>query len=461
MAQLRAIIIDDNRAMRENVIAALPDYIETIGVGAAEGALDYFKRDADGNLPDFVIVNGDDPKNFGLYVFDWMINKAGDEDIASIPVIVLTKDEFSDKCLEFLELGDVVFYEGPIDESELFSVINDALEEAEFMPVPVISAYEETKNIDRLIGHSVKAPEGAQRVVVIDMEKRIKNLEAALERGRQRVSDIRTLLDAAQRVKDGGDDFNLRRRKKVPKDEAYVNRMSSFLKKAREKTKFEEEMIAAMKKKQQEEAKKPAQSGQVIKRSNAVKDTQEKVIRQPASPEAAVADSVGRLKEKAFNDPSGAVAAQEMVSMQERPKQRRVAPAAPSNDKKTIVIADDDVKARKLCSLFLTQKYNVVTCESGMKTIDYFVKNRADLLIINPVLGGMSGVSTVISVRMQPGGANIPVMFLVGDNYSESRSKLLGAGVVGILNKPVKHEVVSQAVDGFFDNRMQQGVGLL
>ncbi len=460
MAQLRAIVIDDNRANRDAVIAALPEYVECAGVGSGNGAFDYFRRDEEGNLPDFVIVNADDPKNFGLYVFDWMINKSGDEDIASIPVIVLTKDEFSDRCLEFLELGDVMFYEGEIDDSELFAIINDAIEEAEFMPVPVVAAYEETKNIDRLMGHSVKAPEGGQRAVVIDMDKRVKNLEAALERGRQRVSDIRTLLDAAQRVKDGGDDFNLRRRKKVPKDDAYVNRMSSFLKKARQKAQVEEELIEQMKKRQAE-ADKKANSGQVIKRSNAVKDTQEKVIRQPADPAAAVADSIGRLKQKAMINPDGAMNAQGMVSMKERPRQKQEAPSSAADpDKKTVVIADDDTSARKLVSFFLMKKYNVVTCESGMKTIDYFVKNKADLLIINPVLGGMSGVSTVISVRMQPGGANIPVMFLVGDNYTESRSKLLGPGVVGLLNKPVKHDVVAQAVDGYFDNASRGG-GLL
>ena len=81
------------------------------------------------------------------------------------------------------------------------------------------------------------------------------------------------------------------------------------------------------------------------------------------------------------------------------------------------------------------------------------MKNHADLLIINPVLGAMSGVSAVSSVRNQPGGANIQVMYLVGDDYNEPRAKLLGDGVVGILNKPVKQAVLAQAVDGFFDNK--------
>lgn len=450
MAQLRLVIIDDDRTRRENIRQILPDYIESVAVGSGEGALDYLKRDKEGNLPDVVILNGDDPKHFGLYVLDWMINKSGDEEIAAIPVIVITKDQFSDTSLEFLEIGDVDFYEGEIDDSELFSMINDAIEEAEFMPYPVIAAYEETKNLDRLIGHSVKAPEGGQRAVVIDMDKRIKNLEAALDRGRRRVSEIRTLIDAAQRVKDGGDDFNLRSKKKVPKDEAYINRMSTFLKKAREKTNVEEELIARMKRNHQERMNE--KSGQVIKSSDQIINKQEKVIRQPSNPEAEVPESVEKLRKKAMDNPSGAMGAQGTARMSQRPA-HKPQPSAAADGRKTIVIADDDLKTRKLCSLFLTQKYNVVTVESSMKTIDYFVRNRADLLIINPIIGGMSGISTITSVRMQPGGANIPVMFLVGDNFMEPRSHLLGLNVVGILNKPVKQSVIAQAVEGFFDNR--------
>jgi hypothetical protein len=44
-------------------------------------------------------------------------------------------------------------------------------------------------------------------------------------------------------------------------------------------------------------------------------------------------------------------------------------------------------------------------------------------------------------------------MYLVGDNYMEPRARLLGQDVVGILNKPIKQQLLSQAVDGFFDNR--------
>ncbi len=451
MSQLRAIIIDDNKKKREEVKSVLPDYIDSVAVGGAEGALNYIKRDAEGNLPDFIILNGDDPKNFGLYVFDWMINKSGDPEIAAIPVIVLTEDEFSDSSLEFLELGDVTFYEGEINESDLFGVINDAIEEAEFMPYPAVMSYEETKNIDRLMGHSVKAPEGGQRSVVLDMDARVANLEVALARGRKRVTQIRNLIDAAQNLKESkNDDLEFRRRKNrsVKEEDRYVIRMSSFLEKARKKANVEEEILNQMK----AAAKKPA--GGVIKKADqASVNKNERVITRPehAPGGEGSADAIGRLKAKALSNPDGAFKAQGTIKVEERPKQEAPAKQA-DTDKRTVVIVDTDLKTRKLCTLFLTKNYNVAAFDSGIKAIDYVVRNRVDLLIINPVLSGMSGFATIQSVRMQPGGANIPVMYLVGDDYTASRTSLLGPLVAGILNKPVSQGVLSQSVNGFFEN---------
>jgi hypothetical protein len=43
-------------------------------------------------------------------------------------------------------------------------------------------------------------------------------------------------------------------------------------------------------------------------------------------------------------------------------------------------------------------------------------------------------------------------MYLVGDDYTASRTSLLGPLVAGILNKPVSQGVLSQSVNGFFEN---------
>ncbi len=408
MGQLRAIIIDDNKVRRESIRDILPDYIDSVALGFGDGALDYLKPDLEGIFPDVVIMDGDDSKSQGLYTYDWMINKSNDAGIASIPVVILTNDEFSDRCMEFLEIGDVVFYEGEIDETRLFSVIIEAIEEAEFALEPEEPLFEETKSPDRLVGCSVRVPEddGKQRVVVLDMETKAANLEAALARGRKRASDIRMLLGGAQKIKAQKEDKAFARKSQ---GDEYAEYNKTIAKKA-------------------ESVRRPV----------------------PVQNDAtATPDSIGMLKQKAMSNPFGAFGAQGTIKLDESARQKA---SSTSVSKKTVVIVDPDLKTRKLCTLFLTQNFNVIALDSGMKTVDYFVKNHADLLIINPVLPGMNGVSTVNSVHMQPGCGNVPVMYLVGDDYMEARAKLLMPGVVGILNKPVRREMIAQSVEGLFGN---------
>ena len=447
MAELRIVVIDDDRARREKIANILPEYIDTSVAASGDEALKSIKRDGDGKLPDVVILNGEDTKNFGLYVFDWMVNKSQDDEIAAIPVIVLTNDEYSDKSLEFFEIGDVIFYEGEIEDDRLFSVITEAIEDAEFVEEPIEVSYEETKNIDRLMGQTVKAPggDGRQRAVVLDMDTRLKNLESALERGQKRARDIRNLLTAAQKLKDDYDDEFTLHRKNRRLESIQDNQESKprtnlqgtdFLKKAQIKAEEREKKVGELVRDMQDEAN--------LSHSHFSK-------RLEADAEKDVARTMDLFKQKAMSNPFGAMGAQGSIKFENRPQTKQPAYSDIAG-KKTVVIVDADKKTTKLYSLFLTQNYNVVTLENGIKAIDYAIRNHIDLLIINPILPGMSGTATVSSIRMQPGGANIPLMYLVGDDFTQARSHLLGPNVYGILNKPLKKATLVQSVDGFFGN---------
>ncbi len=432
MADLHIVVIDDDRDRREKIAKILPEYIETRVATSGDEALGVIKRDSEGNLPDVVILNAEDAKSFGLYVFDWMVNKSQDAGIASIPVIVLTDDEYSDKSLEFLEIGDVIFYEGEIEDDRLFSVITEAIEEAEFVEEPVEASYEETRNIDRLMGQTVKAPggDGRQRAVVLDMDTRLKNLESALERGQKRVKDIRSLLGAAQKLKDEDYDDDLLLRRRSRKHESTRSDTDGKSRNAPQGNDF-------------------LKKAHIKAEANLSHHSYSKRLEADAGKD--VARTMDMFKQKAISNPYSAMGAQGSIKFEKRPQNRQPLPS-PSANKKTVVIVDADKKTAKLYSLFLTQNYNVVTIENGIKTIDYAIRNHIDLLIINPVLPGMSGEATVSSIRMQPGGAGIPLMYLVGDDYTQPRSKLLGPNVYGILNKPLKKATLVQSVDGFFGN---------
>lgn len=453
MDQIKIVVVDDNPTRREQIKDMLPEYVMAGVSGYGDNAMKLIKPDGAGSIPDLVILNGDDSKGLGLYTFDWMINKSGNAQIAQIPVIVLCEDEFSDRALDFLEVGDVTFYEGEIEENDLFDVIMKTLDGEEFAKEPDVPVYEESKSIDRLMGHSVKAPAsaaGKERKIVVDMDSQLRNLEAALMRGQKRVEDIRKVLIAAQNGDFDDTDYVNRPHKKP---NGGLSGASTNIKKPQDGS--------SIFRKAKVKTSNPAISAQI-----------ENVARKATTnPQAAMQAQVKSATGSNYANPQYAWTNANPV-MQSMPQQPRNAAqpsllnfnfkaqyAAKQNEaeivraKKRIVVVDDDPEITNGCQRFLAANYEVVCLNSTMTAIDYFVRSTADMLIIDAVMPGTDVKKTVESIRFQQGGARVPVIYLVGNDFGAPKETLMGNNVVGIVHKPISWGVLAVNVDGYFRGR--------
>lgn len=438
MTPLRIVVVDDDSKRREKIKSILPEYAEVFTPVDGKKALDYIKQDAAGTVPDLVIVNGDDSKGQGLYIFDWMVNKSANPLIEGIPVLVLCEDEFSDRSLDFLEIGDVTFCQGEIDEDDFFSLVFDTIDGRVFAEEPVIPSYEETKNIDRLIGQSIKVTPsvpGKERKIVIGNEAQLENLEAALERGRRRVEEIRTVLNAAS---EGSlDERYLAYRKHKKKNKTDILRKKAI-----------SNPEAAMKAQQTGPGQNGAWSGSSVQTGSSAQTGNRT---WPGN--GAWSGGSAQTKHSAGTAASGNVYPGRGYGAGQYAGNPYVGNQYAVNRpyaKRRIIVVDDDPQVRKLCELYLSTNYEVITFDSGMKAIDFFIRNTADLLMVDAVLPGMGGKQTVGSIRYQAGGTGVPVLFLVGDDYQGPREMLLGDRILGILKKPLTQGALAMAVDGYF-----------
>lgn len=119
----------------------------------------------------------------------------------------------------------------------------------------------------------------------------------------------------------------------------------------------------------------------------------------------------------------------------------------PEEKKPTIVVVDYDVRNRKLCELFLQRDYQVVSITTGMNAIDHFVKNKADLLILSTSMPILDGFKILNSIRWQPNGKRVPVIFMAEGDPDEVRRKCQKEHVVGVLTKPVSKTALRRSVD--------------
>ena len=376
--KLKVVVIDDNEARKKNISEILPDYMDVFLTVYGNGAKEQIVPAADGRKCDLVIMNADDRKGQSLYMFDWLKKDSDSLRLDRIPVLLLCEDEFSDRILSFLELGDAEIYEGDIDPDDFFITVSSILNEAEFMPDPddeIYPAYSE-KSADRIFGMSFK-PEGedentVKRSTVFNNSEQLKHLEIALERGRKKQQLIQDIMEAAVRIKEQNQDQD------EPETEALINRGRG-----------------------------------------------ESLYNLDASRVGEILDETLVKYEDPSYDSNAFV-------------------------EKTIAIVDADNSNIKLLDIYLHRRFNLVTLNSGMSAIDFFVKNKADLLLISFNMPILDGTKILDSIRWQPNGKNVPAIFMVEGDVEKIKPLCRKEGVIGILQKPVSQMAVKQAIDSVF-----------
>ena len=441
--QLKIVIIDDNAARREEIKSFMPAYIDPVTTGYGEGAKDAIRADAEGKVPDLVIINGDDPKKRGLYIFEWMRNNEDDR-IKSVPVIVLTEDEFSDSSLEYLELGDVTFYEGEIEEFDVFNLVTECISEAEFIPEPVEPTFYAPKSYDRVMGLSFKPLGDAdkKRAVALNMDEQLFNLEAAIERGRQKTEQIKELISGALEIKEnkaaagaGGSQGQAATGGKKKKNKTAV---PHFLNKVRNDKGLE-----------------PARDEDTENLPMIGTDEEVRVAKGPKEnpylteydPLTAGIDKVEYKYGSYEGEADPLLAGLDDI---DDDGNARVYDSRRDINKKTIVVVDDSQEDLDACDLFLSAKYNVILFDGGQKAIEYFERSSADMLLLDTYMPNLGGVQTLEGIRQTPGGSRVPVIYMVDKRYPVYVESLSGDRVIGILQKPINIGGLSIAVEGYF-----------
>jgi CheY-like chemotaxis protein len=121
---LKVLIIDEQQERIRLLKSFMPAYITTQAAIYGDAARSIIEA---GDI-DLIVMYADDIKGHGLYMFGWLKK---DSQYKKIPVILLTKDEFSERSLDFIELGDAVFYEGELEQFRFFQMMSELLEETE------------------------------------------------------------------------------------------------------------------------------------------------------------------------------------------------------------------------------------------------------------------------------------------------------------------------------------------
>ena len=100
-----------------------------------------------------------------------------------------------------------------------------------------------------------------------------------------------------------------------------------------------------------------------------------------------------------------------------------------------ILLVEDEVNISNLIKMNLElEDYEVVACSDGKKAVDYFLRERFDLIILDIMLPGLSGIEVCEQVRLY--NPSIPILMLSARSEPDDRIKGLKTGADDYLTKP-------------------------
>ena len=109
-------------------------------------------------------------------------------------------------------------------------------------------------------------------------------------------------------------------------------------------------------------------------------------------------------------------------------------------DKKTILVVDDNATTLRGIKTVLEKKYDVVLANSGTKAIAQISRRKPDLILLDYEMPVCDGKQTFEMIRADEEMADIPVVFLTGVNDKAHIHAVLRLMPAGYLLKPYEPE---------------------
>lgn len=106
--------------------------------------------------------------------------------------------------------------------------------------------------------------------------------------------------------------------------------------------------------------------------------------------------------------------------------------------KDTILVVDDNPDSlRFLVDTLDAQNMTVLIARSGEATLELLGEVQPDLILMDAVMPGMSGIETTQAIKRNPATAHIPVIFITGLGDPDHVVAALGTGGVDYVRKPI------------------------
>ena len=104
---------------------------------------------------------------------------------------------------------------------------------------------------------------------------------------------------------------------------------------------------------------------------------------------------------------------------------------------KTILLADDEAYLRLLVRTTLDDPtYRILEATDGNQALTMARAEHPDLLVLDWMMPGLSGLAVVQMLRRDPATAHIPIIMLTAKGQARDQALAHAPGLQGFLHKP-------------------------
>jgi two-component system, OmpR family, alkaline phosphatase synthesis response regulator PhoP len=129
---------------------------------------------------------------------------------------------------------------------------------------------------------------------------------------------------------------------------------------------------------------------------------------------------------------------------------------------KTILIADDEADILEILSFnFSGEGYQVVTAVNGNIAIEQAKKQNPDLIILDMMMPGKTGVEVCEMLRAQPEFATTIIVFLTAIKDEATEIKCFDAGADDYMVKPISPKLLLSKINALFRRLQKEGPSIL
>ncbi|MDR2588379.1 MAG: response regulator [Spirochaetales bacterium] len=117
------------------------------------------------------------------------------------------------------------------------------------------------------------------------------------------------------------------------------------------------------------------------------------------------------------------------------------------NEKKLIMLVDDNPANLKIGKNVLSEKYSVATSPSAAKLFSLLENNTPALILLDIDMPEMNGYEAIKILKSKPETQNIPVIFLTAKTESDNELEGLTLGAVDYITKPFEPPLLLKRIE--------------